>query len=219
MHGVVERTAPAATGATLDWAAIARELATPAPPRAPLEIVFFADAKVHDGRFGNSAWLQELGDPVTKLAWDNAALVSPSTAAQRSGIANEDVVELEVRGRTVRAPVARPARHGRRRRRRRARLRADQPRPGLVVSSGVGANAYAVRDSRAPWFDDASMRKTGDSWPLALTQEHWSMEGRPIVLSQDARRVPRGPGLREGAQRDVAARSTASCRTRPTSGG
>ena len=180
-RGIVERTAATATGATLDWAAIARELATPAPPRAPLEVVFFGDAKVHDGRFAESAWLQELGDPVTKLAWDNAALVSPSTA-QRSGIASEDVVELEVRGRTVRAPVlvlpgmaddvvAVALGYG------------QTSRDGASsVSSGVGANAYAVRDSRAPWFDDASIHKTGDSWPLALTQEHWSMEGRPIVL-------------------------------------
>ncbi len=142
--------------------------------------MFFADAKVYDGRFGNNAWLQELGDPVTKLAWDNAAIVSPSTAA-RAGIANEDVVELEVRGRTLRAPalvlpgmaddvVALALGYG--------QTIADR------VSFGVGANAYALRDSRAPWFDDVSLRKTGDTWPLALTQEHWSMEGRPIVLAR-----------------------------------
>ena len=41
-----------------------------------------------------------------------------------------------------------------------------QASPGRV-SYGVGANAYAIRDSRAPWFDDATLRKTGATWPLA----------------------------------------------------
>jgi molybdopterin-containing oxidoreductase family iron-sulfur binding subunit len=171
--GPVPTEAPA-----LDWTAIAPELtAAPAPP-ASLEVVFYADAKVYGGQFANSAWLQELGDPVTKLAWDNAALVSPTTAAS-AGVANEDVVELAVRGRTVRAPVlvlpgmaddvvALALGYG--------QTVADR------VAFGAGADAYSIRDSRGPWFDDASMRKTGESWPLALTQEHWSMESRPIVL-------------------------------------
>ncbi len=133
---------------------------------------------MYGGQFANSAWLQELGDPVTKLTWDNAALMSPTTAAT-AGVANEDVVELAVRGRTVHAPV----------------LVLPGMADGVValalgygqtvadrVAFGAGADAYAIRDSRAPWFDDAAIRKTGDSWPLALTQEHWSMEGRPIVL-------------------------------------
>ena len=107
------------------------------------------------GRFANSAWLQELGDPVTKLAWDNAALVSPSTAA-RAGVSSEDVVEIEVRGRTVRAPVlilpgmaddvvaiALSAA---------GRTIADR------VSSGAGANAYAIRDLAGARFDDAALR-------------------------------------------------------------
>ncbi len=178
VRGVVEGSREPAIATAIDWSAIARELSTPSPPRVGLEVVFFADAKVHDGRFGNSAWLQELGDPVTKVAWDNAALVSPATGV-RLGIASEDVVEIEVRGRTVRAPalvlqgmaddvVALAVGYG--------QAIADR------VSFGVGANAYAIRDSRAPWFDEGSLRRTGESWPLALTQEHWSMEGRPIVL-------------------------------------
>ncbi len=191
VHGVVEGSADKPAAVTVDWARVVRELASPTPTPGPLEIVFFADAKVYDGRFGNSAWLQELGDPVTKLAWDNAALVAPSTAA-RIGIANEDVVEIEVRGRTLRAPV----------------LVLSGVADDVValalgygqtiddrVSFGVGADAYAIRDSRAPWFDDATLRRTGESWPLALTQEHWSMEGRPIVLCRTLDEYRADPGF------------------------
>ena len=35
---------------------------------------------MYDGRFSNLPWLQELPDPITKLTWDNAALLSPTTA-------------------------------------------------------------------------------------------------------------------------------------------
>ena len=48
--------------------------------RPGLEIAFAVDPKVYDGRFANNAWLQELPHPITKLTWDNAALLSEATA-------------------------------------------------------------------------------------------------------------------------------------------
>src|SRR5262245_42455391 len=59
-----------------------------------LEIVFLPSPSLHDGRYANDGWLQELPDPLTKLTWDNPALVSPKTA-DGLGLANEDLVRLE----------------------------------------------------------------------------------------------------------------------------
>jgi Fe-S-cluster-containing dehydrogenase component len=178
VHGVVPSGSTAPVDVHVDWPAIAHILAAPPTPEAPLEIAFFADPKVRDGRFGDNAWLQELPDPVTKLTWGNAALVGPATA-KRLDIGDERVVTLQVRERTVRAPVlvvpgmadgvvALALGYG-------------QAVPGRT-SCGVGVDAYALRDSRTPWFDDATLHRTGDTKSLALTQEHGSMEDRPIVL-------------------------------------
>ncbi len=35
---------------------------------------------LYDGQLSNNAWLQEMPDPVTKIVWENVALVSPQTA-------------------------------------------------------------------------------------------------------------------------------------------
>ena len=47
--------------------------------RRGLELNFVPDYKVFDGRYANNVWLQELPDPVTKLTWDNALMLSPAT--------------------------------------------------------------------------------------------------------------------------------------------
>jgi len=46
----------------------------------PLEVVFATDASVYDGRWIDNGWLQEAPDPVSKVSWDNVALISPQTA-------------------------------------------------------------------------------------------------------------------------------------------
>ena len=51
------------------------------PTSTNLEVIFFRDAKMDDGRYANNGWMQELPDPITKMVWDNAVLISRKTAA------------------------------------------------------------------------------------------------------------------------------------------
>jgi hypothetical protein len=57
--------------------------------------------KLHDGRFANNGWLQELPDPMTKITWDNVAFLSPNTAerfgippSRRFGDPNQQVIRI-----------------------------------------------------------------------------------------------------------------------------
>ena len=52
----------------------------PGNPTVAYELILRPDPTIHDGRFANNSWLQELPKPLTKLTWDNAAVVSPATA-------------------------------------------------------------------------------------------------------------------------------------------
>jgi len=143
-----------------------------------IEIVFKPDPSIGDGRFSNNGWLQELSKPLTKLTWDNAALLSPNTAA-RLGLSSEEVVELRFQGRSVKAPVWITPGH------------ADnsvtiylgygRTRAGKV-GNGKGFNAYALRTSEAMTFGTGlEIHRTGERYKLACTQVHHSMEGRDIV--------------------------------------
>src|SRR5438034_11465357 len=62
-----------------DWASSLSSNTQPPKPNT-LELVFRPDPSIYDGRFANNGWLQELPKPLTKLTWDNVAIVSPTTA-------------------------------------------------------------------------------------------------------------------------------------------
>jgi molybdopterin-containing oxidoreductase family iron-sulfur binding subunit len=143
-----------------------------------LEIVFVQSPALHDGRFANNAWLQELPDPLTKVVWDNPALVSPKTA-EMLGLANEGLVRLDYAGRSLQVPiwilpgmadnvVALTLGYG--------RQHAGR------IGSEVGVDTFKVRASKAPGFDSGvTLSKVGGTYPLSTTQDHGSMEGRPLV--------------------------------------
>ncbi|HVR72119.1 MAG TPA: TAT-variant-translocated molybdopterin oxidoreductase [Vicinamibacteria bacterium] len=207
LHDGVVR-APAAEGtATLPAAPTASTTPAAAPfAAAPvaaaetqgLELAFRPDPSVYDGRFANVGWLQELPKPLTKLTWDNAALMSPRTAA-RLGITTEatsrgtttDLVLLRYRGRAVTAPAL--AVPGHPDETVTVHLGYGRARAGRV-GSGLGFNAYALRTSDAPWSGAGlEVAKTGERYTLAVTQEHWSLEGRNIVRAATRAQHERDP--------------------------
>ncbi len=178
-EGVVSGTSLPPVSVSVQWAAIAAELAK-RPARAPegIEIVFRPDPTVWDGRFANNGWLQELPKPLTKLTWDNAAIIAP-TLAERLGVKNGEVVELRRGDRQVLAPVW--ILPGQAVETVTVHLGYGRWRAGRV-GSHLGFNAYRLRTSGAPWFEvGVEIRRTHRRHELVSTQDHHSMEGRHLV--------------------------------------
>ncbi len=142
------------------------------PAQGEFELNFRLDPTLFDGRFANNGWLQELPKPVTKLTWDNAAFVSPETAkglkiekefrwtAGERGRAEVSVVELEFKGRKVKAPVWILPGHADNcvtihlgsGRERVGRVGYSPSEPNAEGKMARGFDAYPLRDSQQPWF-------------------------------------------------------------------
>jgi molybdopterin-containing oxidoreductase family iron-sulfur binding subunit len=143
-----------------------------------LEISFRPDPSIWDGRFANNGWLQELSKPLTKLTWDNAALISPATA-ESFGLANNDLIGLRYDNRTVQAPVW--ITPGQAQNSVTVYLGYGRTRAGRV-GTGAGFNAYALRTTDTPWFGAGlQIERTGQQYELATTQTHQTMEGRNLI--------------------------------------
>jgi len=164
------------------------------PNQDNFEISFQTSPAVYDGRFANIGWLQELPDTVTKLAWDNAAIMSHKTA-NHLGVKNEDVIVLNLQGRELDIPVW--ILPGQAHFTISVALGYGRTRAGRVGNS-VGSNAYKIRTTKSHYFDlGLTVRKTRDTYPLASTQDHGSMEGRPLVREATLEQYSNNPEFAE----------------------
>ncbi len=149
-----------------------------AKPIAGLELNFYTDAAVYDGRFARNQWLLELPGPVSKITWGNAAFVSPKTA-EDLGLKTEDVIAVSNGSRSIELPAYVLPGHADGA----VSIHLGFGQKNPIGEGVVGSNAYLVRTSQAPWFaSGASVKKTGQQTPLAVTQEHWTMSGRELAL-------------------------------------
>ena len=137
------------------------------------EIVFCRDASVYDGRFAENGWLQEMPDPITRLTWDNAAVISPATA-ESLGVKDGSIVKLGLAGREIEIPVC---------------ILPGVATGTLAVSlgygrtaagfvgDGVGVDVYKLRTTGALGFaGGVSVEPTGRKIELATTQDHFAID-------------------------------------------
>lgn len=148
--------------------------------REELEVVFCAGEATFDGSFANNAWLQETPGTLTKLTWDNAALMSPKTA-EELGVEHEAIIELELEGRRIELPVF--ILPGQAERSIGLSLGYGRTAAGLVGGDtekdvpSVGVNVNLLRPHSNPSFAlGASVRPTGRKYSLATTQEHHAVD-------------------------------------------
>jgi len=175
--GVIEGSAAAAGSMTSTIAADVATRITATNEISGMEINFRRDPTIYDGRFGNNGWLQELPKPMSKLTWDTAAHIAPAKARELN-LRNGDVIKIQHDGRSLDAPVF---------------VMPGHAKDAITITVGygrtragrignkAGVNAYALRGSSAPFFGAATILPTGDEYELAVTQEHWAIEGRNLI--------------------------------------
>ena len=60
-----------------------------------IEVRFSLSNQVYDGRYINNYWLRETSDPITKISWENVALISYKMAKDYD-LSNSDIVKLNL---------------------------------------------------------------------------------------------------------------------------
>ncbi len=174
-----------------------------------IEVVLYQKISIGNGSQANNPWLQELPDPVTKVTWDNYAMMSPSLAKELIGIdvmgtnqrdsdtyevtPEKPVVKITLNGKSIELPVLIvPGNHnkvvavalgyGR------GIEGASEEKVSATIGKsavGAGKNAYPFVESdgitNSYYTTKATIQKTGTTYPLAQTQVHGFTESRPVI--------------------------------------
>ncbi len=153
-----------------DFVSLGRSSA--APDANALEVVFRPDPAIGDGEWANNGWLQELPKPITRLTWDNAAMVSPATA-ETLGTTTGDFVTISVNGGSLNAGVYIVPGHADNS----ITLHLGYGRTrGGQVGTGPGFDAYLVRVAGALNIaSPAQVTKTGKKYSFSSTQQQYAI--------------------------------------------
>ncbi|MEP7015221.1 MAG: TAT-variant-translocated molybdopterin oxidoreductase [Verrucomicrobiota bacterium] len=182
---------------------------SPAPGADSPEIVLVGSYAMDDGRYTNNGWLQEMPDPVTKLTWDNAAIMGPAFG-KRLGVEAGDLIKIAIMdkragtGGTNRElvipalispghadfSITIPLGYGR-------KMPGFEALPYAGAAADAnpmeaeqrGFNGYLLRTPLTPHFiaadgteiESVKVTKVGRKYPLSITQDHFSIEGRGLV--------------------------------------
>jgi len=195
-----------------------------APTFDSLEVLLVPDFHAWDGRYANNGWMLECPDPISKLTWDNAILISPVLAAElekkdkglnllpkptmlnNNGQVAPDTAVF-ARGKQDSPVVKLTLADG---------SSIEGPlhvQPGLAdysliaslgmgrravgrVGEGTGYDGYALLGSDSSRITSGvKLTTTKSRRILANVQEHWSMEGRAIVREANAEEYSKKEGF------------------------
>ncbi|NND99854.1 MAG: TAT-variant-translocated molybdopterin oxidoreductase [Pirellulaceae bacterium] len=144
------------------------------------EVIFVPADGLYDGRFANNGWLQEMPQTLTKMCWDNAAILSPATA-KALGISHGLTIALRVGDAKVQLPA----------------YVMPGCAPGVVTVQigygrtqvgnvggnlpkdipSVGVDVSPIRTSEAMLVAYAvEARPNYDEYEIATTQDHWAID-------------------------------------------
>ncbi|MCE9619334.1 MAG: TAT-variant-translocated molybdopterin oxidoreductase [Planctomycetes bacterium] len=188
-QGIVEGTTAILVPAPVNDGAVGKNFATLAGTLggvrgSEIELCFAPDARVLDGRFANLGWLQELPDPVTKLTWDNALLLSVATM-QRLGLKSGDMVKVSAGTSSIECAVwAVPGNADDT-----GTIALGSGRSGAAagrVAADAGFNAYPLRTStNMGSIRGVSVQPVGRRYEFAHTQDHGAVDALVAAVPND----------------------------------
>jgi MoCo/4Fe-4S cofactor protein with predicted Tat translocation signal len=217
--GVVEPAAMPVGGAAFNSAKLAEATAAVATAKGgAVEVVFYQKISIGNGSQANNPWLQELPDPITKVTWDNYAMMSPAMALSvlNLDVMNQEggkqsdyevhpekpVVKITVNGKSLELPVivipgmnaatiALAVGYGR-------ESAKKEETANLIGKSanGAGKNVYPMIGFNGTnnYTAVATVEKTGHKYPLAQTQVHGFTESRPVIYETNLKSYVAKPG-------------------------
>ena len=142
------------------------------------EVIFSESISLGTGMHANNPWLMELPDPVSKQCWENVAAISESDA-EKLAIKPGDLISI-AEGLVIPAFIQPGQAQGTIS----IALGYGHTNSGPVCTN-IGVNVYPfaaiAEGTRMYGITTAKISNTNKQSKLALTQEHYLMEGREIV--------------------------------------
>ena len=154
-----------------------------------LELVLYTKTSMGDGTQANNPWLQELPDPITRMAWDNYLTISPKDA-EKFGIDNDlnarmqldgSIVNLTVNGVTIKdVPVfVQPGQaEGS------VGLALGYGKKNSGATADTGVNAYPLFDGSNLAVSGVKIEKTGEDHEFAGIQLQNTLMGRYEIAKE-----------------------------------
>ena len=174
--GLYRRRATPLPARRLDGPACTRAAtrAAQASSSTGFELVLETDPRLHDGRYANNGWLQEMPDPIARTSWGNPLSLSPADA-DRLHLKNGDLVSL---GQGPPLPILRQPGQAQGV----ASLTLGHGRWQGSVAAGVGTRAWAFAPAIGVRVAPVKIiTPTGGRQDLSLAQDHDSKDGRDIA--------------------------------------
>jgi molybdopterin-containing oxidoreductase family iron-sulfur binding subunit len=216
--GLIKESAITPTAAVFSNAKLAEAVSKVAAVKAgEYEVVIYQKISVGTGSQANNPWLQELPDPISKVTWDNYALVSPAFAKavlgidvatnQREGDRYEvtpekPTIKIKANNKEIELPVliipgihpnvvAIAVGYG--------RQSADKSKTAENIgrsANGAGVNVYPLVGFDGTGFRYSAavtISKTENVYALGQTQVHGSSESRPVIYETSLKAFKENP--------------------------
>jgi MoCo/4Fe-4S cofactor protein with predicted Tat translocation signal len=221
--GVIETSSNTIAGGSYNGSKLPEAAAKIGTAKAgEYEVLLYQKIGMGTGAQANNPWLQELPDPITKVTWDNYAMVSPALAKTMIGldVANKaskkdaddyevhpekPMLKITVNGKVLDLPaliipglnastVAIAVGYGRKSAS--DNVDVNYERIGRAAYQ-AGQNAYPLASFDGTTFSYNAIatvvKSDADLYPLAQTQVHGFTEGRPVIYETNLESYRKDP--------------------------